>query len=518
MGLFGKSTGFKENQSVSERTVGAAKLLWRIVSFPFRALWKAAAFGVKLTATWWKDRKLVHLLRGIPTLLLAAVCVYFVLGMKPGFSRADKYRTAGLAACETENWETAKLFLDRAAALGAADTDMLFSLARAAEKTNDAAQMVTILERLAPSDHAVHLPAHFWKATQLLAPGRVSKEQGEQARTHLKHVLALNAEHSGASAILGDMYYQEGLWSAAAIHLENAPRGAAKYRLMLAHSYLRMGDRIKAERCAREAQDWAKKLSDNDPLNVDRRLLWAQATTFLEEYEEAIRILATTLEREEDPRLRAGLTTVYIHWADSIEGVSDVDSHNKFERLAEGMKHNPNDVMLFDRLMKILDQKGKASEEVKTFLNKNITQKQAVGISHLMLGTSAWIEGEEEQAAIHLEMAFAQLPDAATVANNFAWYLTNKEPSEPKRALKLISPVLEKVPENHYIRDTRGHIYLKLGQWKDAVSDLEYAVQGLSTNRMTHEGLATAYRNLGLTELADEYDRTAKTLKNTTSP
>ncbi|MEQ9411980.1 MAG: tetratricopeptide repeat protein [Fuerstiella sp.] len=513
MGFFGRSTGFKAPKTPGEKIAAAAGTAWLIVSFPFRALWRAGAFGVKLTATWWKDRRMVHLLRGLPTLLLAAVCIYFVVGMKPGFSRAEKYRTAGMAACSAEQWETAKLYLERAAALGLTDNDTLFSLARAAEATDDVAKMVAILDKLAPADRPVYVPAHFWKATQILTSGPVQPQQAETARVHLNHILTLDPKHTAANALLGNMYFQQGLWSAAVAHLQKTHPESPRYRLMLAKACLAVDDKIRSEQFARDAQELAKELSDSDPKNPDHRILWAEATTFLEEYEKAAEILGAAFQHEKSALLRTALARVYIHWADSVEGFSEADNQRKFALLAEAMKHNPHEAALFDRLMKILDQQGTVSEDARRFLLRNIAAKRAVGISHLMLGTSAWIDGDDAEASIHLERAFVELPDAATVANNFAWYLANKEPAEPEKALKLIQPILEKAPQNHYIRDTRGHIYLKLGRWKEAVDDLEYAVQALSTNRQTHLGLATAYRNLGLKDLAAEYDRTAKTLE-----
>lgn len=462
MGLFGKKSGFKANQSTGEKATDAAKLAWRIVFFPFHALWKAAAFAAKLSSAWWKDRRMVHLLRGIPTLVLAGVCAYFIVGMRAGTSRGEMYREEGLAACNAQDWQKATLCLKRAYSFGITDNETLFNLARAAEASEDTATMVTMLNRLAPVERPGHLPAHFWKATQILTAGEVRKEQVEAAKVHLEHVLTIDRDHTGANALLGDIYFQQGLWHSAVEYLEHSHPKSPRYRLMLAKACLQIQDKIRAERYFREARALAKALCDRNPDDIQARIYWADATTILEEYAEAVEILAEALRIEERQELRVGLTQVYIHWADSIEGQSTEDVRQKFVLLSEGMKHNPNDVVLFDRMLTILEHPSLVGEEAKDFLNRNIVNNRAVGISHLMLGTSALINHEDDAARIHLELAFDLYPQAPTVVNNFAWFLINKDSPEPERALRLLDPVLEKSPDNHHMRDTRGQIYLQL--------------------------------------------------------
>ena len=530
MGLFSrnsdsdKSPGFRDHKTLGGKVGAVLVLLWKSVLFPFRAFWSAGAFTVKHTRFWWKDRQMKHLLRGLPTLLLGGLCLYYLIGMRSnsGFVRAEKYLAAGKAAYQAEQWETAKLYLERAIVMGLKDNDTMFELARSAQETSDTAKMVAILEELAPTDRAVYLPAHFWMATQILTSGPVKADQVETARAHLKHVLTLNPDHTGANAVLGDMYFQQKLWNAAIQHLEKAHPQNARYRLLLAKACLYAGDRTRATKVARDAQQEAQRRSTANPENIDDRLLWGDATTLLEEFEEAESILLQGLTYDDNERLRLGLTRVYIFWADSIEGNSEEDALVRFKLLAKGMEYNPNDVFLFDRFMRILERRGKAADDAKAFLYRGIVEGDAhgdvAGICHLLLGTAGWIEQDEQKASVHLERAFALLPQATTVANNFAWYLASKDPPEPERALKMIVPVLARTPDNHYVRDTRGHIYLKLGRWKEAVDDLEYALQELRTNNETHLALSTAYRELGLTELAEEHAKAAKTLAERTAP
>lgn len=518
MGLFGKSSGFHQNKSAGEKAAATAKISWRVLTFPFRALWAAIAFAGKLTANWWKDRRMVHLLRGIPTLLLAGVCAYFVVGMQAGATRGEVYREAGIAASNAGDWKKCCLYLKRAYAFGIRDNETLFTLARAAESSSDTATMVNMLNRLAPADQPGHASAHLWKAHQILTTGNIGQEQADLARVHLQHVLTIDPKHMAAHAILGDMYFQQQIWNNAVHHLEQADPRKPKYRLMLAKACLQLGDRIKAERYARDAEKWAASESRSRPDDVEARLRWSDANAFLEEHDTAAKILMDGIALQDHPQLRAGLARVYIFQADAIRGSSDEDQNRKFVLLSQGMLHNPNDVFIFDRLMRILDRPGTVASSARDFLQNNIAEGRAVGVSHLILGTAAWIEDDEENASVHLQRAFSLMPQALTVANNFAWYLVNKDPAEPERALEMIQPVVSKEPKNHYVRDTRGHIFLKLGRWKEAIDDLEYAVAELRNHSSTHRGLATAYEKLGLTDLAEKHSRIAQSLASSPIP
>ena len=58
------------------------------------------------------------------------------------------------------------------------------------------------------------------------------------------------------------------------------------------------------------------------------------------------------------------------------------------------------------------------------------------------------------------------------------------------------------MPEEFRFRETRGQILVALGRWRDAVDDLEFALNGMPDAAPVHMALATAYERLGESELA----------------
>ena len=152
-------------------------------------------------------------------------------------------------------------------------------------------------------------------------------------------------------------------------------------------------------------------------------------------------------------------------------------------------------------------------QDVESFLNENIVLGRAVGISHLILGTYLFEKNLPEKAGFHLNQAFSLLPQGPIVANNFAWYLTKSVPSNPEKALQIVEELLKTYPANLEFRDTRGHIFLSLGRWEEAVLDFESTMPDFRDRVSTHESLATAYEKLGSPDLASGHRKVAAALR-----
>lgn len=80
-----------------------------------------------------------------------------------------------------------------------------------------------------------------------------------------------------------------------------------------------------------------------------------------------------------------------------------------------------------------------------------------------------------------------------------------------------MNAIIKEKPVGPEYRDTRAHIYLELGQWEQAITDFESTLPQLTTRIETHEGLQKAYTNLEMTELADQHQRLAETLREQAS-
>jgi predicted Zn-dependent protease len=71
-----------------------------------------------------------------------------------------------------------------------------------------------------------------------------------------------------------------------------------------------------------------------------------------------------------------------------------------------------------------------------------------------------------------------------------------------ENALAAVNKALEISPDQFRYRETRGQILVRLGRWKDAIQDLEFAANGLPGSAEVHRSLAKAYDALGDQQLA----------------
>ena len=89
--------------------------------------------------------------------------------------------------------------------------------------------------------------------------------------------------------------------------------------------------------------------------------------------------------------------------------------------------------------------------------------------------------------------------------NNLAWYISQAETGDLDSALKLSNLVVKRWPNIVAFRDTRGRILAGLKRWREALVDLEYALNGLEHSPGLHKTLASVYQNLGNQTLADSH-------------
>jgi tetratricopeptide (TPR) repeat protein len=218
---------------------------------------------------------------------------------------------------------------------------------------------------------------------------------------------------------------------------------------------------------------------------------------------------------DEEPALRAALARFNVAWADALaQSESEADTRGRrFELLSAALLLDPNYAPIFDRMMKILAEKSETSDAAKEFLLGNVTGGPTMGLSHLLLGSSAFAADDAATAAYHLERAYELLPNAYIVTNNLAWFLAFKDPPDLNRGLDLINNVLKRAPNDPRFLDTRGQIYTKLQRWDEAIGDLERALQQGLPGAETHEALATCYGAKGLPELERRHRQLADSEK-----
>ena len=206
------------------------------------------------------------------------------------------------------------------------------------------------------------------------------------------------------------------------------------------------------------------------------------------------------------------MARVYAVWADTVAQDPKSELGARLALLERGLKYDPSNVALLDRLGAILRKGGPEGERARSTLQALIADGKGTPATHFVLGVAANEQGRVDEARLHWEQAFRLDPKLGVVANNLAWLLAHADPPDLNRALELANLAVEREPKAATFRGTRGVVLMKLKRWSDALTDLEAELAANPTSAELHQALAEVYENLGSAELAAQHRSRAAAL------
>ena len=475
----------------------------------FWSLFQYVNWWLHAVVRWWTTQNAMLLVRGLPFLFVLLTTAYVAVAASYQSENYEQYSRGANDAIAAGDNKTARLYLERLARKSPQNYEVLYRLALVVDNLGDHQRAVTILKRIAPEDSPTYIPAHLLRA-KLLLTRDLGRKQLQPALNQLFRCIELDSTNVQARGMLGEIYNQIGAWEDAEEHLQVAANESGVYLLPLAKSLAAQNKEQAAKRFGKRAQAYFQELVNENRNNHAARIGWAEATMFLEEFEEAVSILEAGILTADRPEFRRAMTRVCVTWADVIGDKTPESRNRQFQLLAEGLKHNPHEYLLFDRIMKVLKRGDKTTDEAHNLLINNIAAGQAVGLSHVLLGTFLGEKGDTNRALEHLQIAYRLDSSMYVVSNNLAWFLAHTDPPQLNEALAIITQLANQLPNNAAIRDTRGQILAKMERWDEALVDLEAALPAMRQNTQLHGALAEVYEHLKMPELAAEHRRIAE--------
>jgi tetratricopeptide (TPR) repeat protein len=432
--------------------------------------------------------------------------------------RANQYAHAARHAFYGNEYQAARLYYDRLLQLGGGDSVSVYQLALALNETGDESRVAVLMDQLATIERPGYAPAHLWWAQNLLSSGNVAPRELRIAKIHLTHALRSEPKNQQVQTLLGQVCLADGDPDGAIEYLTEAARTNPEVCLMLAKAFAVKVDKTRAQEYGRRAQEALRRRSKTYPTDIKTLIALIDSTMFLEQFPEALQLVKRGLElfgKDEASiaSLRQVAATTYIACYDWHERNGTAEPTQQFKLLAAGLNANPNEMLLFYRLMDALNRRDDAAGKATQFLTSMLARGEGTALVHLLLGTDAAERGELDRALKHLEQAQKTDPNMIVAANNFAWYLAHHDPPDLERALALVDAAIEGQPNFGPYRDTRGQILGKMGRWEEALIDLEAALPELRSNLKLHEALVQAYEQLGMSDLAAEHRNIAEQIR-----
>jgi predicted Zn-dependent protease len=457
-----------------------------------------------------RDWRLLAL--GMPALVVGGslLAVVSLGALTPAGELRTRYRREGKEAAARQDHARALTCFERLAPEAADQPELLYQLAVSAERAGQTDRAVGLMSELAPATRRGYGPAHYWWARQLLLLPQRSDRARAAAETHLVRALDGELEDpTAAHGLLGQLYAERGRLDEAERHLLKAVKARPYLRLWLARLYARRKDLTRARQEAQLAVNFYRGRAKSELNNHEARLSWADALTFLEDFIGAVEVLEEGYSATREPMYRSALARVYLAWYEERKR-SGGGAAELFELVQKGLAAEPTDRDLLDRLLAGLGKPGKASDEARAALEKQLASGRATAYTHFALAVHALSRNDTTQGSFHLERAHELDPQLAVVANNLAFSLLQAAEPDLPRALRLANLAVEQEPNNPAFRDTRGHVHLKMGRAKEAVADLEAALTRNPKSAPLHVALADAYEKLGNARLAAEHRRLSR--------
>ncbi len=502
-----------------------SRRLWlgleRSVGRSFRAAGHVLRGTAAALGRWWRARRWTHLVQGMPALGAAAVVVALAVARLslPAQDLAARYQDRATAARKARDFATALVCYQRLAEIGNDRPENLYEMAVALAAQGQPERAFEVMNQLAPVDRTGYSPAHFWQALYHWKGGLGNPQHRKKAEEHLERALAAGLPDADAAhGLLGELYAQWGPAAKAEPHLERAVRSRPHVRLRYAQVLAAQGKKARAAEEGKLAANFFAVRARADAANKAARIAWADCVTFLEDFPQATTILADGLNLSGDADYRAALARVCAAWHDYLARTAPDDVARQWELLERGLKFDSTNVALLDRLVRLLGKGGDDTGKARAVMRKVLAEGTATATSHFLLGMDAWQRGDRHEAEVHWARANELNPNLPVVANNLAWLLAHTARPDLPRALSLINRVIEQFPQEPTYRDTRAHVYLKMGRGRDALGDLEWVLQHHPAFPGVHASLAETYAQLGMVAQAAEHRRMAEARAKKAAP
>jgi tetratricopeptide (TPR) repeat protein len=495
---------------------------WYWIRWPFMMVWRVVVWFGGLLKRWWELRNLRYFLQGLPALpaMLAvsvtAVYAYF----RSGDGLYERYKLEAYRAMMAQNYRKAILCWERLYSIDPRPPEVRFGLAQAAMAEGRLEYAFHLIDQLAPADAQGYCLAHLERGRRLLLTAPNSPEAMRLAEVHLKRALTPNAPYPlddararEARAYLGELYIRQRRYDDAFTHLTLAAAQRPELNLLLAELYTMRGLRDKVRDHARLAVEHFRRLAEEDINNVDARIAWANGLRFLEQFEDAVKVLVDGYNVQPSPRYRVMISLTYLAWSENEAAKPTGSEINRLAYLERSLFYDPGNLRALQNVALIIRGGASNADKARSLVKRLLTDNPDSAFLQFSAGTIAYEEGRLADARMHWELAYKLSKEMPLVANNLAWLLATEPPIDRNRAMQIIDSAIESSPDQPILHGTRGFILAQMGRYREAIFDL---VKSTPVNRERdyfHETLAECYEQIGNKSQAEEHRQVARLLK-----
>jgi len=500
-------------------TVVAAPFNWlfRLPSAIFRSIgfslrnWLDTLSGTR--------RSMRDLALGLPAVLIfLAFAAATAMGHLQQNGNGQVYWNRGEQALRAGDAKTAQIFLQKAMLSDRVSRrDVVFTLARSYEQTNDLERADALMSSLASIGIVGYPAAHRYLAIRTADNVAKTRRVDDLSGWHWHLTHADQSRSAPLQKAWGTYYLIGGDLENSAKHFRTAAEEEPAMWLQVAELEARMNDMEAVRRTLATARQRLEQQFIRDPGNAQNRLLYATSLFYMGELPQAETLLKQGLSEGDNASFRQLLAAVFVRMFD-VEAASTEGMGNAFGFLTTALEYEPSYQPALSRLVTFARASEGKLDESRNLMRKLISDGRSSAMAHFTLGTLEWIAGNTELAQLNMKQAVAMDKKLPVIANNLAFLLAQSEEPDLDSALRLVDQAVESDPKNADFRDTRGMVLDRMGRTADAAIDYQAGLETAPDPRPFQLKLAELYERLGDPQLAARYRSAAAAPSNNSRP
>lgn len=373
--------------------------------------------------------------------------------------------------------------------------------------------------RALASDETRPFPAaSSWVATELIDRLKKTPSAALEAEVvrYLKPASLWPGVRPQVLEYYAELLFKRDMTNDAIAVAQEAAKRDRSYNLLLMRYYSKLGNSEGVKTAGYEVDAFFRPRLNTSLETVSDRLTLVEASFLLNKPETALSIVEEGLAKatgDDRKSLARALSDIKVKlFLESKVQQEDGSFQADLSLLDQAADADPDNPVVSLEVAKMLQNKIKPTRKLLMALKRQIDTGVTTSETHRILAIGYHLSGNTEEAIRNFEYAIEKSKIDPDSRNNLAILLARQTNPDLPRAIKLIEEALALVPNNPSYLDTYGQILIAAGRTVEAIPKLERALAvgvdvddfaKLQVHVNTRKRLLTAYRELGMTELAD---------------
>ena len=446
---------------------------------------------------------------GLPAFFALILLIFMVINSRTDDSRENISRLEREAQSQLDqgHFAEARLAAMRVMQDGGLNPKAVVIEAKALRGMGREADALRLLSRIAPMNRPGFAPAHVLQAAIMLGQKNFNLAAVQE---HINNAVNSDPSNQDARELAARVAAGQQNWKLALKHLNKMElEKRADIMLMKATALQYTGQEDAAMELAQKAEKALRAMSKSVTANGNEvRFSIAVSLSLQRKFEEAVQWMLANIKGKPTKEERQIIGGIYLSWSRSLKDQPTYDRALVLKLLEQGIQASPESQDLIMAFLADCEELTSTPEDRQHYVERILGNGgTSSSFLHYYLGVQDWKLGNRDSAKSHFELASSLNPGFKVIGNNLAMAIASvsTDRADLEKALAIINGLVQQEPENPFFLDTRGHVYAKMGMYKEAVSDMERSLPNLRDKNAAHALLADLYERLGMQELSAKH-------------